>query len=1035
MIQTQFDAPWHARSYEQLLVDGLPKLIAARLPLADYVAERTGPDTFRVALSVGSEAGPSEAGNSEVRNSRRVARITFEELPAVDAEGLFAGPSGPLLCVPIAEHARLASARVACVGEQLLMHVRERLGQAPADLAWDDALLAIWLPLDRWFHEFLANAHYRPDQPKTLQPLDECNWLSRQVHLRRVAIDRRGERDLITPDHRGLACPVETPEGPNVGYVLSIARGAEIRAGQLQLRSADADDDAGLMLGLAASLIPLLEHNETARSLMGANMYRQWLPLDNSEPAFVQTGNEPEGTAFWCGRNLVTAFVSWGGETFDDGLVISESAAVALGQGKSAQVGDKLANRHGSKGVVSRVLPDAAMPHLPDGTPVDLCYSVLGCHTRHNMGQIREALFGCIAARRGAPVIAPPFRAPDNAWLTSLFQEHGLDENGMSALRDGARGELLERPSTVGPVYWGLTAHRSAPKVRIGPLGAPQSLTAIEFQTLRRAGADAVAADLFHQQNVAERDPARLLDDIRSGRQTSSGAVTRQFEHLIARLSVIGIQTRVRQEGVAFDWAAAQENSIALPEPVAHPWLSGRQLEFVPTTGIDDELKAAIAQLADGKQAHLPESLLASARRRLEAAIADLARKCLQPAHLRPATRVLLSARGVMVPGPELDHDCIAIDNEMAWALYGPLIEQSVGEAAIAARNASATRALDTAMAERWLVLIRAPAFSDTAAIAFRATRTDEPVIRIPLQAAALCDGDFDGDQVGIFLPLSEAAQASAGATLTIAAHLRRDPQALIPALAPRMDALWGLAWTSRSAAGRSALRDQGLGLGTDHVGSELLDAAATRAALTDLMNREGAAAALDALGAWIRFGLEQIRVSGASISAFIADDVALPPPPETLDEAIWRRYVVQCESALLGNADYDDANIGPQLLAVRSGARGTAAQLRSVIAGAGLLTDAGGKQVALRRGVAGGRTAEEFWLGTAAVWHLIAELRRAETERLEGIAPSDDDHLGPIARARRSEEPGVVLAQAATDGLVDRLSDIDSRLFVLGSI
>ncbi|KKK83909.1 hypothetical protein LCGC14_2788660, partial [marine sediment metagenome] len=216
---------------------------------------------------------------------------------------------------------------------------------------------------------------------------------------------------------------------------------------------------------LMNSMIPLLEHDDPNRLLMGANMMRQQMVPDEPEPALVRTGNEPDEPGFWCGRNLLTAFVSWGGDTFDDGIVVSASAAAKLDFPNPLEPGDKLSNRHGTKGTVARILPDEQMPHLPDGSAVELIFSFIGCHTRLNFGQIREAILGRIARATGKPIICPPFQAPSadriRAWLT----EAGLDESGMEVLTDGKDGPALQRPSTVGWVYWGKLHHLAIEKI------------------------------------------------------------------------------------------------------------------------------------------------------------------------------------------------------------------------------------------------------------------------------------------------------------------------------------------------------------------------------------------------------------------------------------------------------------------------------------------------------------------------------------------------------------------------------------------
>jgi len=200
-----------------------------------------------------------------------------------------------------------------------------------------------------------------PRWPCDLDDFEVANWLTRRTALRRLVIPYR--QHLITASQLGRTCPFETPEGTNIGKVLSIAVGAEIRDGRLVIF----DDRPEAALGLSASMIPFLENDDANRVLSGANMMRQWIAPPDPEPALVQTANEPALPGFWCGRNLLTAFVSWG-ETFEDAIVLSESAAAKLNYPRPVEAGDKFSNRHGAKGVVARILPDDEMPHLPDGT-------------------------------------------------------------------------------------------------------------------------------------------------------------------------------------------------------------------------------------------------------------------------------------------------------------------------------------------------------------------------------------------------------------------------------------------------------------------------------------------------------------------------------------------------------------------------------------------------------------------------------------------------------------------------------------------
>ncbi len=265
----------------------------------------------------------------------------------------------------------------------------------------------------------------------------------------------------------------------------SIAVGATIRDGRIVI----VDERPEAAIGLSASMVPMLEHFEAARTMMGVNMMRQWVAAGAAEPALVQTGGEPDVAGFWCGCNLLTAYVSLGLETFEDGIVISESAARRLGTDRPAEVGDKLSNRHGAKGVIAQIRPDEWMPHLVDGTPVDLAYSFMGLHTRLNFGQVREAVFGRIAHKVGHPLLIPPFARIGQDEVRRRLTEAGLPESGMETLRESREGKAFDRPSTVGWVYWGRTEHLSRSKITVST-GPERCMMQgeMEYWGLRNAG-------------------------------------------------------------------------------------------------------------------------------------------------------------------------------------------------------------------------------------------------------------------------------------------------------------------------------------------------------------------------------------------------------------------------------------------------------------------------------------------------------------------------------------------------------------------
>jgi len=142
---------------------------------------------------------------------------------------------------------------------------------------------------------------------------------------------------------------------------------------------------------------------------------------------------------------------------------------------RKIQVGDKMAGRHGNKGVVSRVLPEEEMPYMPDGTPVDMVLNPLGVPSRMNVGQILEAHLGWAAHTLGIMVETPVFDGATEKEIKAMLVEAGLPESGQIILRDGRTGEPFKRPVTVGSMYMMKLHHMVDDKLHARSIG-PYSL-------------------------------------------------------------------------------------------------------------------------------------------------------------------------------------------------------------------------------------------------------------------------------------------------------------------------------------------------------------------------------------------------------------------------------------------------------------------------------------------------------------------------------------------------------------------------------
>ncbi|MEM7588318.1 MAG: DNA-directed RNA polymerase subunit beta, partial [Acidobacteriota bacterium] len=142
---------------------------------------------------------------------------------------------------------------------------------------------------------------------------------------------------------------------------------------------------------------------------------------------------------------------------------------------RKLQVGDKMAGRHGNKGVISRILAEEDMPYLPDGTPVEIVLNPLGVPSRMNVGQILETHLGWAGAALGMKFATPVFDGASEKLLKEHMTEAGLPTSGKTELYDGVTGEKLEQKVTVGYIYMLKLSHLVDDKIHARSIG-PYSL-------------------------------------------------------------------------------------------------------------------------------------------------------------------------------------------------------------------------------------------------------------------------------------------------------------------------------------------------------------------------------------------------------------------------------------------------------------------------------------------------------------------------------------------------------------------------------
>lgn len=1010
-----YSAPWHRASFDKFISETLPELLASRLPLTGYTSEQTDEYTHRVTVSLASNGGELE--------------IAYDLL-SPNEEGLFQVDGRPRVVVAVASSAHLDKAEIKCVGEQLIDYIEPRLGAITREtMPLDQDSIRAILPLDAWVRDVVTSSGDVQQAWATGQPLDTRNWLAAQTHLRRIAI--KDIEDVITPSQFGRVCPFETPEGPNIGRVFSIALGARIIDGRLEI----VDGRPEMALGLSASTVPFIEHNDSNRQLFGTNALRQWIRPENPEPAVVRTGREPDVPEFWCGHNLLTAFVFWGPETYEDSILISESCARRTKYTSPVEVGDKFYNRHGTKGTIGRILPDDEMPHLPDGTPVELVFSFIGAHTRLNFGQFREAIMSRIAKAEGEPAIIPSFAAPSEAEFKDRLLRAGLPEDGMEYLTVGKNGPQFPRPSTVGWVYWGRTVQTVASKIHCGAKpGDELNLHGdMQYRALRTVGAYANIADAFNLRSPERADADSLAERAAAGPVKLPGPPTPMFHQLRKRLHAAGIRAEFDGSSVTFHLAPVEEDKLELACHVNHPWLPGRE---VTELGIIDALpEAAVLVETNDRLRRLlatkaPESLKTRLRETLESRVRDYFAALISQAQVSygdeysTGRRVMFSGRSVATPSIDLRPDQVGLPEEMAWGLFGPLLERELGDpASVLARSPEAGEALDDLIAESWVIVNWPATFIPTCLLAFHPVRMPGKSIRLHQLALGLLNADYDGDQEAIFLPLTDEAQREAGEKLSIAGHLKRD-NSLIKWLCPANEAVWGLAELSRTPEGLREIAEIAGRRVAAPDGFITRDALA--AALADLLEDDGVEVAIAACERLMRRGFEVCKASGASLSPFAGSAFG----PRSDGPA----GVAEVTEMIESSADFDSADLGPQLLAVKSKARGSMRGLQRLIGPYGEVTDAQGDPFFVRHGFRDGLEPAELFATVPAARRGMARIS-LDPDWVRAAYGSPDyqspQGYGVLARAMRSERPGLVFANACANNETDPLTDLDSRLFV----
>ena len=498
-----------------------------------------------------------------------------------------------------------------------------------------------------------------------------------------------------------------------------------------------------------------------------------------------------------------------------------------------------------------------------------------------------------------------------------------------------------------------------------------------------------------------------------------------RFARLAERLQVVGIRAAKNGTGVSFSFAAPADG-LQLARPVPHPYRRERTLTHIGNIRLPefDAVRDANNRLARIVAGNAPESLRAKAEQTLTERVRTLADALLDPASFALDVAVRFSGRAVIAPGSDLPLDTVGLPDEMAWRLFAPDVTN---------RTPDAARELDAKMAQSWVIVNRQPSLYPTSLVAFRPVRVAETVIRLHPLICNWMETDFDGDQVAVFLPLSDAAQREAGELLSVKGHLRRDPSLLSRpywGFVAGHAMLYGLAEMSRTPEGEAELAAL---VGRDiPIPGSFLERPTLIAALDSVLREEGIDAALAVILALYERGFAATKASGASLGPFAGQGYALPPVETTDNLADWNDSVellVDALSARAARGEWSDDALDPALFAAACGARGRIIFLAKITASVspGTQIDPYGNEIPMRHGWPDGLTPYELETVAAAFRPRLLEMVSARPAA-DHFAPSG---LGVLARAFRSPRPGLIFAQAAATGETDPLTDLDTRLWL----
>jgi len=255
------------------------------------------------------------------------------------------------------------------------------------------------------------------------------------------------------------------------------------------------------------------------------------------------------------------------GEGSADGAIKQVKVYIATKQ--KLEVGDKMAGRHGNKGVVAKIVPEEDMPFLPDGTPVEICLNPLGVPSRMNVGQVLETHLGWACKKLGMKVATPVFDGISEKKVREYLKEAKLPSSGKSPLLDGRTGEKIDQEVVVGYIYMMKLNHLVSHKIHARAVG-PYSLVTqqplggkaqyggqrfgeMEVWALEAYGAAHTLQELLTVKSDDVQGRTKIYESLVKGDNTLQAGTPESFNVLIKEIQSLGLDIKLnKQDALGF---------------------------------------------------------------------------------------------------------------------------------------------------------------------------------------------------------------------------------------------------------------------------------------------------------------------------------------------------------------------------------------------------------------------------------------------------------------------------------------------------